>query len=129
MLVRCAYCLAHTQDLARTGHRGFKLTVEHGRPWHAAHRVWDSALVTEEPKVRFYAGAPLVASTGHRIGALCGPCPPGPSCQGVLVWVGFRDLQQVTDFVRCPAPAPQALAVRACWCRMGVEVMEAPGQV
>ncbi|KAK9841052.1 hypothetical protein WJX81_007873 [Elliptochloris bilobata] len=33
-------------------------------------RVWDSVLVTQEPKIRFYAGAPLVASSGHRIGAL-----------------------------------------------------------
>lgn len=39
----------------------------------AARRVWDSELVTQGPKIRFYAGAPLVASTGHRIGALCAP--------------------------------------------------------
>ena len=45
--------------------------------WDAPCRVWDSKLVTEEPNIRFYAGAPLVASTGHRIGALCGPYLPG----------------------------------------------------
>ncbi len=30
-----------------------------------------SPLVVDEPHVRFYAGAPLVTSEGHRIGALC----------------------------------------------------------
>ena len=34
-------------------------------------RVRDSALVSGEPHVRFYAGFPLADGKGHRLGALC----------------------------------------------------------
>jgi PAS domain S-box-containing protein len=55
----CAHTILHKDDVMEI------------RDAQADPRFVDNQLVTQDPHVRFYAGAPLVASDGHALGALC----------------------------------------------------------
>lgn len=39
---------------------------------HVDERFKDNPLVTGDPRVRFYAGMPLITDSGHKIGTVCG---------------------------------------------------------
>ena len=65
-------------------------------------RFADSPLVTAGPKVRFYAGAPLVLPGGERIGSLCvtGPTPAGLNDQQVQMLRSLADVVTKTVVMR-----------------------------
>lgn len=52
-----------------------------------ACRFRDNVVVQGEPRIRFFVGAPLVASNGHRLGTLCylGPEPRVTTAEEAMI--------------------------------------------
>lgn len=59
-------------------------------------RFADNSLVTGDPSIRFYAGAPLKASTGRRIGTIC---VIDNKPRATLTDVEKRQLESLADLV------------------------------
>jgi hypothetical protein len=53
----------------------------------ACRRFRDNVVVQGEPRIRFFVGAPLVASNGHRLGTLCylGPQPRVTTAEEAMI--------------------------------------------
>ncbi|MEK0081812.1 PAS domain S-box protein [Benzoatithermus flavus] len=61
---------------------------------HEDPRFADSPLVTDTPRIRFYAGAPIVTSDGFRLGAVCAidTVPRSPTAEQIR---GLEDLAAI----------------------------------
>ena len=64
------------------------------RPRAARGRFMRNAFVMHPPHVRFYAGCPLLSSTGHRLGSLCivDTAPRRLGADKLRMLSGFADL-------------------------------------
>jgi hypothetical protein len=75
-------------------------------------RFAENPLVLHEPHIRFYAGAPLISSTGHRLGSLCviDRVPRELEAHSCSVLINFaeivvRELEKEQMWVSIPEPA------------------------
>mmetsp|Transcript_14760 Transcript_14760/g.44574 ORF Transcript_14760/g.44574 Transcript_14760/m.44574 type:complete len:866 (+) Transcript_14760:431-3028(+) len=61
---------------------------------HQDARFRDNLVVTGEPHIRNFAGSPLVASNGHRLGTLCflGPDPRKFTAEEMVILVNMAEL-------------------------------------
>jgi GAF domain-containing protein len=59
------------RNISFCGHTILGAEVLLVRDTHLDDRFSDNPLVVGEPFIRFYAGAPLTAESGHRVGTLC----------------------------------------------------------
>lgn len=72
------------------------------------HRFRDNVVVQGEPRIRFFVGAPLVASNGHRLGTLCylGPQPRVTTAEEAMIlanMAGATHEEAVAKSVSCGA--------------------------
>jgi GAF domain-containing protein len=69
-------------------------------------RFFDSPVVTQGPRVRFYAGAPLTLPDGHTVGTLCilDTHPRRLDATSIAVLNSLRDMV-VQEMVKLPQPA------------------------